>query len=244
MENGKYIDIHSHILPGVDDGAKSIGESIAMLKQAQKEGIGAIILTPHQKPERKCVSVNGILTRMEQLRKEMKRLNIEIDLYPGSELLYNHGLRERLANGSVSALAGSHYVLVEFLPDENWQYIRNGLYDLTCAGYRPIIAHAERCMALASDGEKIRELIDMGCYVQVNAGSITGSAGFGMKRAARRLLKEELVHFVATDAHRESGKRSVQLEACSVYLQKKYGQELADRLLWKNAGNILADAEI
>lgn len=244
MEKGKYIDIHTHILPGVDDGAKSIGESISMLKQAQKEGIGAVILTPHQKPERKCVSVNGILTRMEQLRDEMKRANIRIDLYPGSELLYSHELQKRLKDGSVCTLAGSNYILVEFLPDESWQYIRSGLYDLACAGYWPVVAHAERCMALAADTEKVRELIDMGCYIQVNAGSITGQAGFGMKRAARRLLKEELVHFVATDAHRESGKRSVQLEACSIYLQKKYGRELADRVLWKNAEKILTNTEI
>lgn len=244
MEKGKYIDIHSHILPGVDDGARNLAESLTMLKQAQGEGIGAVILTPHQKPGRKCVSVNGIGTRIGQLKDGMKRLHIEIDLYPGSELLYSHGLREKLENGSVCPLAGSRYVLVEFLPDENWQYICSGLYNLACAGYWPIVAHVERCMALVSDVKKIRELADMGCYIQMNAGSITGLAGFGMKRAARRLLKEGVVHFVATDAHRESGKRSVQLEACSMYLRKKYGQEYADRLLWKNAGHILTDTEL
>lgn len=244
MEGKKYIDIHSHILSGVDDGAKSLEESIAMLKQAQEEGIGAVILTPHQKPDRKCVSINGIRTRIAQLQREMERQHIEIDLYPGSELLYSHGLRERLANGSVCTLAGSHYILVEFLPDEDWRYISDGLYDLACAGYWPVVAHVERCMALAADPEKVRELADMGCYIQINAGSITGLAGFGMKRTARRLLKEGNVHFVATDAHRESGKRSVQLEACSTYLYKKFGQDHADRLLWKNAEKILTDTEL
>lgn len=244
MEKRKYIDIHSHILPGVDDGAKDMEESISMLRQAQKEGLGAVILTPHQKPGRKCVSVNGILLRIAQLQNKLEQLHIEIKLYPGSELLYSHGLRERLENGSVCTLAQSRYVLVEFLPDENWQYIRDGLYDLTCAGYRPIVAHVERCVHLAADPEKIRELIDMGCYIQMNAGSIMGKSGFGMKRMARLLLKEEVVHFVATDAHRETGKRSVQMKACGAYLQKRYGQDYADRLLWKNAKKVLTDAEI
>lgn len=240
----RYIDIHSHILPGVDDGAGSMEESIAMLRQAQKEGIGAVILTPHQKPERKCVSVRGIRENIVRLQREMERQHIQIALYPGSELLYHHGLRERLAEGSVCTLAGSRYVLVEFLPDENWQYIRDGLYDLACGGYRPVVAHVERCMQLAAEPEKVRELINMGCYIQMNAGSITGLSGLAMKRGARRLLKEELVHFVATDAHRETGKRSVQLKKCAAYLAKKYGQDHADRLLYRNAEKILTDEEI
>lgn len=240
----KYIDIHSHILPGVDDGAQSMEESMDMLRQAQKEGIGTVILTPHQKPGRRCVSVSGLRERMHQLNEQMKRLHIEVDLYAGSELLYSHDLAGRLRDGRVCTLAGSRYVLVEFLPDENWPYIRNGLYELACAGYFPVVAHAERCIQLAADPERVRELVDMGCYIQVNAGSVTGTFGFAMKRASRRLLKEEIVHFVATDAHKSMGKRSVQLKDCSIYLRKKCGQEYADRLLWKNAACILADEEI
>lgn len=240
----KFIDIHSHILSGVDDGAGSIAESISMLRQAQKEGISAVILTPHQKPERRCVSVRGIREKIVRLQMEMERQHIQIALYPGSELLYWHGLRERLEDGRVCTLAGSRYVLVEFLPDENWQYIRDGLYDLACGGYRPVVAHVERCMQLAAEPEKVRELINMGCYIQMNAGSITGLSGLAMKRGARRLIKEELVHFVATDAHRETGKRSVQLKKCAAYLIQKYGQEHAERLLYRNAQKILTDEEI
>lgn len=244
MNENRFIDIHAHILPGVDDGAKNMAESLAMLKQAQREGIRTVILTPHQKPERKCVSIEGMRTRMAQLRGEIKREKLEVDLYSGSELLFCHELLQRLASGSVCTLAGSRYILVEFLPDENWQYICSGLYGLACAGYRPIVAHVERYLQLVSDTDRIGVLIDMGCYIQVNAGSIMGAAGFGMKRMARRLLKQELVHFVATDAHREAGKRSVQMKDCSAYLYKKFGQDYADRLLWKHAESILADVEI
>lgn len=239
-----FIDIHCHALPGVDDGARSLEESLSMLKQAQREGIGTVILTPHQKPERKCVSEAGMKERMALLSEKMKRSGIEIGLYSGGELFYSHDLKERLACGQACTLAGSRYILVEFLPDESWHYIRNGLYELACDGYRPIVAHVERCMALAVDAERIRELTGSGCYIQVNAGSVMGTFGFEMKRTARRLLKEQLVHFVATDAHRSEGKRSVRLEACGAYLKRRCGQEYADKLLWKNAQNILTDTEI
>lgn len=242
MEN--YIDIHCHVLPGVDDGAKNMEESIAMLEQAREEGIRAMILTPHQKPERKCVTVNGIGERLAKLKEEAARRHLEIALYPGSELLYCHELREKLAAGSVCTLAGSRYILVEFLPDESWQYIRSGIYDLACGGYRPVVAHVERYAELMDDMERVQELIDMGSYIQVNAGSVMGLSGFAMKRTARRLLKKGFVHFVATDAHRKEGKRSVQLRDCGRYLARKYGQEYADRLLWENAQKILTDTEI
>lgn len=239
----KYIDIHSHILPGVDDGARNIAESIAMLKTAQREGAGAIILTPHQKPEQKCVSVSGIRKRIRILQEEMKRQRIEIALFEGSELMFCHELREQLRKKEVCTLAGSRYILVEFFAAENWQYIRSGLYDLLCDGYFPIVAHLERYREVVSDRKRIQELIDMGCYIQINAESVIGNAGLRMKKMTAEFLREEVVHFVATDAHRESGKRSVQLKKCSAYLVKKYGKEYADRLLWKNAGYILRDEE-
>lgn len=244
MKKERYIDIHSHILPGVDDGAGSMEESLCMLRQAQEQGIGTIILTPHQKPERKCVTVSGLQRRILQLREEMENRHIDVQLYPGSECLYHHGLAKQLEQGEICTLAGSQYVLTEFMPDEDWQYIRNGLYGLVCEGYRPVIAHVERYIQLSAKLDRIQELIDMGCYIQINAGSVSGSFGFGMKRAVRRLLKEEMVHFVATDAHRGSGKRSVQLDACTAYLNKKCGTEYVNRLLWENAFCILENTEI
>lgn len=238
-----YTDIHSHIMPGVDDGSRDISESIAMLRLARRENIGKIILTPHQKPDRKCVSVEGMEKRICRLQEELAGLHIDLKLYPGSELLYSHELKTRLENGSVSTLAGSHYALVEFLPMETWPYIRDGLYDLTCAGYWPVVAHVERYAQVIGTPDHIQELIDLGCYIQVNAGSITGDWGLQVKSACRKLLKNRLVHFIGTDAHRGGGKRSPQMEKCAAYLKKKTG-DYADELLWRNAENIFADVEI
>lgn len=238
-----FTDIHSHILPGVDDGAQSMEESISMLRMAEAENIRRIILTPHQKPGRKCVSVPGMQKRMEELQENMERHHLDIQLFAGSECLYSHDLAERLEEGSICTMADSRYVLTEFMPDENWQYVRDGLYRLISHNYLPVIAHMERYMQVVKDMDRVHELIDMGCYVQVNAGSITGLYGLGMRQTAKRLLKEQAVHFIGTDAHREAGKRSVQIKKCAAYLTRKYGQEYADRLLGGNAENIFKNTE-
>lgn len=238
-----FTDIHSHIMPGVDDGAQDMEESLAMLRMAKAENVSRIILTPHQKPGRKCVSMRGLKERMELLQENIRQQQLAIQVYAGSECLYSHDLAERLEQGKFCTMADSRYVLVEFIPDENWTYIRDGLYQLISHGYLPIIAHVERYLQVVRDMDRVHELIDMGCYVQVNAGSITGAYGFGMRRTAKKLLRERAVHFVATDAHRESGKRSVQMKKCAAYLIKKYGQEYADRLLGGNAENIFKNTE-
>lgn len=239
-----YTDIHCHILPGVDDGARDLQESIAMLKLAYRENIHKVILTPHQKPDRKCVSVSGIHKRIALLSEELSRLSLNIRLYSGGELMYSHELTEQLEKGNLPTLAGSRYALVEFMPDESWSYIRDGLYHLSGSGYRPVVAHVERCAQVAVKPERVQELIDMGCRIQVNAGSLTGDWGFGLKRIAARLIKDRLVHFVATDAHRGSGRRSPQMEKCALWLKKKAGDGYARELLHENAEAIFANEEI
>lgn len=242
--NVYYTDIHSHILPGVDDGSQNMEESLLMLEIAEKENIHKIILTPHQKPDRKCVSVDGIERRMLQLQDELSRRHIDIELYPGSEILYSHDAGERLLNGSICTLAGSHYVLVEFMPDENWPYIRDGLYRLICSGYWPVVAHVERYMHVVKNLDRVQELIEMGCYIQINSGSLTGDWGFEAKRTCVKLVKNHLVHFIGTDAHKGTGTRVPKMAKCAAVLKKKAGDRYAEELLFENAENIFEDIEI
>jgi len=240
----QYTDIHIHIMPGVDDGSPDLACSLNMFRIAKENNIRKMILTPHQKPDRRCVSVEGIQKRIDILRDELRQNHIDIDIYPGSELLYYSELSDKLEAGSVSTLAGSRYVLAEFLPNESWQYIRDGLYDLSCSGYYPIVAHAERCQQLVTNPDRIDELIQMGCYIQMNAGSITGDWGFGLKLASRKLLKEGLVHFLGTDAHSDTGKRTPKMEQCASWLTKKLGEAQAQRLLFENAEHIFENTEL
>ena len=115
MEN--IIDIHSHILPGVDDGSDSLETSYRMLEIASRDGISQIILTPHNKPAHRNVPPHRIIKRMQQLQDELDLRRIDIKLYPGSELYYRDGIAEELEDGEAMTLVGSHYVLMEFAPD-------------------------------------------------------------------------------------------------------------------------------
>lgn len=239
-----YIDIHSHILPGVDDGAQDPEESIAMLRAAERENVKRIFVTPHQKPDRRSVSREGMERRLAELTEEARRQRIEIELFGGGELLYSHDLTERLADGRACTMGHSHYILVEFFPDEEWDRVRDGLYLLGSAGYWPIVAHVERYACLHGRPDRIQELIDMGCYMQMNAGSLTGDWGFRMKRYCLGLIQRRLIHFIATDAHRSQGRRAPQLKKCAQLLEKKTDADYAERLLRKNAEYIFLDKEI
>lgn len=243
MKNGKYIDIHSHILPGVDDGAGSMEEALRMLRCAEEEGIRKIIVTPHQKPDRHCVSVQGLLDRMRALQNKADEEGLHVRLYPGGELFFRQSLPEELEDKRVCTLAGSRYVLVEFFPQEQYRYIRDGLYSLLTAGYFPVVAHVERYDQVIGSQKCQEELLDMGCCFQVNASSLTGSGGLRMKMAAWRLVRQRMVHFVATDAHRAEGSRSPQLARCAGALAKKCGSDYASQLLYQNAARILRDLE-
>lgn len=229
-------------MPGVDDGAPDLDTAIRMLRQEAEQGVGKIILTPHQKPGHRCITAEGIEKRLRLLRKEVKRLDIPVRLYPGAELFYCRGMRELLEAGKVCTLAGSRYVLVEFAPAEDWRYIRNAVYDLLNGGYWPILAHVERYSQVAGAPDRARELIEMGAYIQMNAQSITGAESVRTRRNCKALLQCGLVHFVGTDAHRAAGSRSPQLEKSIKPVRKLTGD--ADELFWRNAENILKNIQI
>lgn len=241
MEN--LIDIHSHILPGVDDGADSLAMSVRMLKIAADDGISKIVLTPHNKPGHRHIHFSKIASKVEELREMMSEENIEIELYMGSELYYRSGLSEEIENDMSATLAGSRYVLLEFTPLEGFDYIRNGCYSLLMGGYYPILAHVERYQNVRTQKHGIDELIEMGCYIQVNAGSIMGKNGAKAKRTVKKLLKRQQVHFIATDAH-DLKRRAPQLSDCADYIKKKYGEDYGEKIFCENPLCVIRDKDI
>ena len=140
----RIIDIHNHILWGVDDGSPDLLTSVKMLKMAQESGTTDMILTPHNKPNRRNIYVTEMVEQLEKLRKIMREQNIDINIYPGNEIYYRMDVAERLTIGKAATMAGSRYVLLEFNPMDEWDYIRHGADDLLAEGYMPIIAHVER----------------------------------------------------------------------------------------------------
>ncbi len=230
----KYVDIHSHILPYMDDGARDEEISLAMLRLAESEGISDIIVTPHYrrghyKGERR--QTDKVLAGMQEL---MKRENINIRLHPGNEIYYHSELEEKLESGTLSTMNDTEYVLVEFSPMEDFLYIRRAADDLFSMGYTPIIAHVERIQCIEKNIEYARELKKRGCDLQVNAASTMGETGFACKRFVRKLLKEKLVDYIGTDAH-DMQKRRPMMKKCAEMLYRKYDHAYADMILYRNA---------
>ncbi len=230
----RIVDIHSHILPGVDDGSKSMDETLRMLRIAQSEGITDMIATPHYQSKRFFTPAEKVREMTEELQVEAAAQGIFITLYPGTEIYYRSGLEAHLNKGELATLNGGSHVLVEFSPFEEFSYIRNAMEDFRGMGYRPVLAHVERFACLLENIGRVRELRGMGCRIQANAGSISGDYGFRVKRYLHGLLREELIDYVGTDAHNAAG-RAPRMKKCRELLQKKYHADYVERLLWKNA---------
>lgn len=238
-----FTDIHTHIIPGVDDGAESIEISLEMLKIAWEDGISQMILTPHNKPMRHNVSPESMKKRTEDLMREAASLGLDFTFWLGNEFYYRSDLPEVLEAKRGCTMAGSSYVLVEFGPMDEFEYIRNGVYQIQATGYRPIVAHVERYQSILTKPYRVEELKEMGAYIQVNAGSITGQYGFGTKRMTKGLLKDELADFVATDAH-DTAKRSPKLSECAKYISKKFGEDYMQKLFFENPKKLIANEYI
>ncbi len=234
-----YIDIHSHILPRIDDGAKNIDMSIKMLRIAQENEIHSIILTPHHKPMHHNAGPEKIRSLTKKLQEAADKEKIKIRLYVGNEIYYHSSILETLEEGRAAFMAESKYVLLEFDPMDDFDYIRQGVYRVLSGGYRPILAHAERYANIVSSVENVREMVKMGCYIQINAGSVMGQYGFGTKRFTRQILNRGLVHFVATDAHDDVRRKPCLLE-CAKYMNRKLGEDDTQQILEGNPLKIIA----
>ena len=232
------IDIHCHILPGVDDGSPDMATSLEMLRIADKNGITHLILTPHHKPMHHNVSPEHNVVYRKKLQEAAKEAGIKAKLFSGNEIYYSDETMEELMEGKICSLAGSDYVLVEFHPTNPYKAIQNAVSRVQAAGFIPIIAHVERYSDIVSHPARVKDLIEMGSLIQVNASSIMGKYGFGISHFTKKLLKEELVHFIASDAH-DTGRRAPNLLDCRNYVERKYGEDYGKKLFFTNPANVI-----
>ncbi len=238
-----YTDIHSHILPGIDDGAKNFKMSMEMLQAAYDNKIRKIILTPHNKIGRRNAGPEKIRQLAERIEAEAHAAGMDITFYIGNELYYSSEAVHALEEGMACTMADSSYVLVEFGPMDSMEHIRGGIYQILSAGYRPIVAHAERYESVCGKVEHIEDLTAMGCYIQVNVGSVMGQYGMRNRQFIKKVMKRELVHFVATDCH-DTDRRSPKLLECARYMERKFGKEYTHRLLCENPACVIENRYI
>ncbi len=228
-------DIHCHILPGVDDGARNMEESLWMLNKEYQEGVRHVILTPHFRYDMFEPHMNIVTRQFMQLRRAAMNIGDEgMRLYLGCELHSSMDMVECLKKGRRLTLAGSRYVLVEFSNGDEKNYIEERVRSLLMNGFIPIIAHVERYKATRNDIGFLTELKDMGAHIQVNADTISGQDGFGAKTFARKVMKHGLLDFVGSDGHRKT-ERIPEIGKCVAKMEKNNGERICKEDLYQKS---------
>lgn len=229
------IDIHAHILPGVDDGSPDMLDSLLLAEMAVESGVDTIIATPHSHGRRDPRErMRRIREAFYALRAELAAREIPLEILPGMEIFCREDLAERFREGTVLSLNGTDRYLIEFAFEESAVKCREYIELVRELGGRPVIAHPERYTCLQRDLTLAEEWIGLGCQLQMNKDSVFGAFGRKPRRTALQLLKKRQYSYVASDAHSPYG-RTTHLGGIREFLEDKYSPILAGRLLKRNA---------
>ena len=237
----KKVEMHCHILPGIDDGAEDIKQSLQMLRIAMDHEIVGAIVTPHGSAR------NASRERAEKIRKlcrifraqAERRFDVVFPVFPGQEIMYSSEVRRYIDEGKLLTMADTRYVLLEFMPQTPYSMLFGAVREMRMGGYVPILAHVERYNALR-EGDRLEELIDAGAKIQMNYSSVGGSWHSQTTKWCRSKLKEQQVDFLSTDMH-DSVYRSPDTEAAEKWMQKHLDAEYIRMLVQGNARAILEE---
>lgn len=195
------IDIHSHIIPGIDDGSKNIDITIEMLKNAANDGISSIVATPHFCFDYGKATITEVKQYVEKLNLLVQKENINIKIFSGQEVYFYEGMIADYKNGITGTINDSRYMLIEFPMDKFPENAFDVLYELKIKNIVPIIAHVERYRYIVDDPSFINRMIDEEYLFQLNAGSIEGKFGSSIQKTAEMLLENGIYSFIGSDAH-------------------------------------------
>lgn len=230
-------DMHCHILPGLDDGAKDEGTAKQMIDIAYKEGIRTIVFTPHVREPWMDMSLNDISKAFVEIREYASFKYPKMKLYLGAEIYFRRELIEDHPE-KLRTMNSTDYLLVEFSTRSSFKDLVSGVEMLIQDGYIPVIAHIERYACLWQEEGRIERLYKMGAYLQVNADTIIAKHDRKFRKRLHGLLKNELIHFVATDAHDLEDRRPKMQEAYQ-YIADLCGEDYAIRTCNDNAEKML-----
>ena len=239
------IDLHTHILPGIDDGSPSMEASMAMAELALEGGVRAIVATPHSNQMGRfenfySASLSGLY---QSLKTELAEEDLPLKLYLGMEIFASPDMGERIRRGELISLNRSRYYLVEFSFDESPERIEDYLEVIFRVRGVPLIAHPERYGCVQDMPELVYDWLRRGCCTQINKGSLFGKFGRRAARAAEELLKYDLVTCVASDAHSPYARTTYMADARD-YLEEQFGPDRMNRLTHENPWRILSNLSI
>ncbi|WP_044747181.1 tyrosine-protein phosphatase [Bacillus alveayuensis] len=218
------IDLHCHILPELDDGAKHLTESLEMARKAVEEGITAIVATPHHKHERYENERDIVENRVKKLKLAIQKEGIPLNIAPGQEVRIYGDLLQDYKCEKVIGLNNSSYILIEFPSNHVPRYAEQLLYDIEMKGLTPIIAHPERNTEIVQHPDLLYKLVKKGAIAQITAGSLVGRFGKKIQKFSLDIIEARLVHVIASDAHNVKN-RSFHMQEAFNMVGKEFGSE-------------------
>ncbi|MBT2605118.1 tyrosine protein phosphatase [Bacillus sp. ISL-53] len=217
------IDIHCHIIPGVDDGAADLNESLNMAKKAVEAGITHLFATPHHLNEKYVNVKSDIIDRAGRLNESLQQENIPLTIHLGQEVRIHRDIFTSLEKKEILTLDNNGtYLLLELPSGKVPTYTQEVIYELLLKGITPIIVHPERNKELIENHKLLFELVQEGALTQLTSGSIIGQFGKNIKSFSKKIIEHNLAHFIATDAH-DIGSRGFTLQQAYETITKAYG---------------------
>lgn len=239
------IDIHSHIIFDVDDGPKTLEDSRRLLEESYRQGVRTIISTSHRRKGMFETPEEKIAANFKQVQDLAKQVADDLTVLYGAEIYYTSDILKKLEEGTFPSLGGTKYVLIEFSMNTPYKDIHSALGNVIRLGMTPVVAHIERYHCLENDEDRVSELINMGCYMQVNSSNVLKPKLFGdrykfMKKRVQFFLERDLVHFVASDMHNLDDRPPYMQKAYQLIV-KKYGAARAEELFKTNQEILLSN---
>ncbi|MFC4769452.1 tyrosine-protein phosphatase [Effusibacillus consociatus] len=220
------IDIHSHILPGVDDGAKNLDEAVNMALMAYRDGIHTVVATPHHKNGVYHTSAELIVELVGELNSILLNRGIPVTVLPGMEPHVYSDFCNDLLDGTILTLnRNKKYVFLELPYDQVPRYLNQIIFQIVLAGFIPIIPHPERNYSIRKQPDILYEAIKRGALSQLTAGSLLGAYGKPIQDLSEKLIEHNMVHIIASDAHNTGKRRPALAEAYSL-IEQKWGKEI------------------
>ncbi len=239
VDISQFIDIHVHILPGIDDGAKDLAASAALAEMYAKEGIRQIIATPHFIPGTAwAAGREKVVEKTAELQHHLDERNIALTVYPGMEIAYHKKVMDRLEKGLLQPLGRSNTYLLEPSFRDTSDDLLRCVKRVMDKGHGVILAHPERIPSFQETAETLVELVGKGLQVQLNIGSLLNKFGEASKRLAMQLIDADCVHYLASDAHSVKSRRPVGEKEWQI-LNTLLGEPLLTRICIKNPAALL-----
>jgi len=243
MASESFVDIHCHLLPGIDDGARDLNESLAMARLAVADGISTVICTPHQGGNYCCNRGAVIRRAVAQLQTALEEAEIPLEVLPGADVRIDSDLVSQLMSGEIVSL-GDHrrYVLLE-LPHELYLPLESLHANLKAVGVTGILSHPERNQGIMDRPDLVRPLVESGVLMQITAGSLVGTFGARIQKLSVDLLRKGLVHFISTDAHGVKKRRPLLYRAYQQAVEL-VGEDAARTICCRNPRAVAENQEI